>query len=166
MIYSISRGKHTSRPFRFGLYVNKRDITYDVTFFDSCKYNLNSDDQYDTNKLFGIGYFPHHHSNSARYGWRYNPLTDLIELMAYCYDNGIRTITKICDCKVNEPYRLSIQIEAGRYVFIVGRGSMFIAQFPVPKSKNFKFGYKLGVYFGGNMTAPNDMAVMLNKTKA
>ena len=75
MQLTIKKGRH--RPFlpTFGLWKRKRSFERLVTFHRSCAYMLPDGDQLDVNKLFGVGYFPHHHKDSARFGWNYNPLS-------------------------------------------------------------------------------------------
>ena len=70
MNYRIHKGKHRAWPPVFGLFW-KKEMSRDVYFDLSAKYDLPGDaDDEDVNKLFGFGFFPSHHIESARFGWR------------------------------------------------------------------------------------------------
>ena len=165
MIFRIPLGKHRSRPWRFGLWWRKTSFSWIVKFDESCRYDLNSEDQFDTNKLIGIGYLPHHHKNSARFGWRYWTDRKEIEISAYCYVNGRREIKHICFCEIGKEYRIRLQILANSYYFDVyepesvkAAGVVFIDHY---HSKKFK--YRLGVFFGGQAVSPHEMKIEIKK---
>lgn len=46
------------------------ELVHKITFTESCRYDIGPE-QADDYQLFGIGYLPHHHRNSVRFGWRY-----------------------------------------------------------------------------------------------
>lgn len=87
--------------------VGKSMVAYQVTFTESCAYDIGKD-QGGINRLFGIGYFPDHRKNSVSYGWRYNH--GLIELMAHWYHNGHRYADKVKDLEIGKPYILKLHI--------------------------------------------------------
>jgi hypothetical protein len=162
--YVIKRGTHG--PFKFPkILFGANKMAYTITFKESCKYEIGSD-QTDINKLFGIGYFPHHHRNSVRFGWVYNPSkSQTMEIWAYWYDNGERKYEFMCDVPINSPayYEMTVQYSAsvGRYFRlrvvldkeVVGAKSVVIR----PQS----LGYLLRPYFGGNKKSPHDMVIDL-----
>jgi hypothetical protein len=165
MIFRIPRGKHRARPLRFGIWWRKNSFAWMVKFDESCRYDLGNEDQFDTNKLCGIGYLPGHHTDSARFGWRY--WTDLkqIELTAYCYVRGRRVIKHICFCEIGKVYRLRLQVLAAAYYFDVyepdqvkSAGIVTVERFHEKKLK-----YRLGPYFGGNQVAPHEIKIELSK---
>jgi hypothetical protein len=63
MKYTFKKGNHRPNKLTFGLFVNKKSVVRDVIFHDSCRYYLAGEDQYDVNKLFGLGYLWHHHTD-------------------------------------------------------------------------------------------------------
>jgi|ERR1044072_2604987 hypothetical protein len=184
MLFTIPEGKHTAKPFRFGIWFRKKTFTWKVWFDTSCTYDLNGVDQADTNKLCGVGYFsklriipkkyfnkinffafePMHWTDSARFGWRYDAQKNQIELMAYCYVNGNRVIKSICFCDTSEEYRISLTVSGGVYVFKCLDSSVdYIYGMSIVNARNFKnLKYRLGVYFGGNQTAPHTMCINLS----
>lgn len=133
-------------------------------FTDSCRYNLESDDQFDTNKLCGIGYLPGHHKHSARFGWRYVPVTDTVEVLAYCYVKGERITKNLGYCRIGVEYRIELIAAHGHYLFTLDDmhdNSIGIAD--VMHSHRKKLQYRLGVYFGGNKTPDHDIYIKLEK---
>lgn len=164
VIFCIPSGKHRARPLRFGLWWHKRVFTWKVMFTDSCRYDLGHPDQLDVNKLCGIGYLPGHHKHSARFGWRYWPDTDVIELLAYCYVNGERITKNIGYCRIGVEYRIELIAAHGHYLFTLDDAAgNAIAQADVMHSNKRKLQYRLGVYFGGNATAPKDIHIKIEK---
>ena len=165
MNFRIKKGKHRAWPPLVGLWLNKSVLRRKVCFDFSAKYDLGNNNQEDTNKLFGIGYLWSHHNNSARFGWRYVPETRNFLITAYCYINGKREIREICSVVANRNYLFEIIIYPDGYEFRVGdmengykNGGLFIT------SKNNKtFAFLLGLYFGGNQTAPCDITIKMKK---
>lgn len=161
--------KHSHRPawwFLFlRLWYNKKIIRRQFTLSFDCKYDLGDNDQDDHNKLFGIGYFPSQHTDSARIGWRYDTNKEKFILSAYCYANGVRSMKVLCEVFANKPYLASITKSALYYNFLVMQKDTKI----IVGSESVYYGHKkkwcfyLGLYFGGNKTAPHNMTVELKK---
>lgn len=165
MIFRIPAGKHRARPLRFGFWWNRKSFAWVVKFYESCGYDLKSDDQFDANKLCGIGYLPGHHKESARFGWRYWTGRKEIELSAYCYINGRREIKSIGFCEIGKEYKIHLIISKQTYFFgIDDCNTKAIWHTEVQKYHNKKFMYRLGVYFGGNRPAPHDMKIQIEKS--
>ena len=165
MIFRIPSGKHRGRPFRFGIWWRRPVFTWQVTFDQSCRYDLKSVDQGDYNKLIGIGYLWHHHKDSARFGWRYWPDTGQIELSAYCYISGRRTIYHIALVEIGRKCRLQLNVTKLAYVFDVydldaGKSAGGCSLLHLHRKR---LQYRLGLYFGGNAVAPNEMSIQLKR---
>jgi len=163
MIFTIKKDRHFSNQFFYKLvnFINiDETLTFDVTFTDSCYYNLPPEDQRDINKLFG---FSHglHHNDSARFGWSF--LNSKIRLWAYCYKNSQRFATYVTSVEFNTQYQLCINAHKTNHEFIVKHDDKIKATLKVPKSSKIKFGYKLWPYFGGNMPAPHNINIELVK---
>jgi len=165
--YTIHKGKHRS-----GLYVkphyNKHELTYDVTFTDTCRYTLNTTDQFDINKLFGLSYGFHHH-NSVRFGWRnLKESSNKIEILAYCYIDGIRlrergTNIFIGFVDTNKTYTFSIKTTNKSYILSVDDKYSKVNTKEIDHNKLPKWGYHLYPYFGGNCPAPHDINIFMEK---
>lgn len=165
MIFRIPSGKHRARPFRFGLWWNRPVFAWTVMFNESCRYDLGNDDQFDTNKLTGIGYLPNHHQHSARFGWRYWTDRGEIELTAYCYINGRRMIQHIGFVRIGGKYRLQLNVTRLAYVFDVYDldADKTVGGCSIPKVHGKKLQYRLGPYFGGNQVAQHEMKIQIEK---
>ncbi len=136
--------------------VTDNDVTYRIQFTESCRYNIGSE-QYDINKLFGIGYAPHHHKNSVRFGWRYDLKSDMIEILAYWYLNGIRYWHPLNFVAIGANNHYQITRFADRHDL-----SLKFETFSVPV-RNRGIGYLLRPYFGGNMPAPHDITINMRR---
>lgn len=161
MIFRIPKHWHYALPIRPWLWWRRRVFTWQVTFTDSCRYDLQGPDQLDTNKLVGVGYLPHHHVDSARFGWAYNLDSGKIDLSAYCYHRGTRLIKPICSCEIGRPYKLTLYCMLGVYTFDCADMTML----SITESVDIHHGhdkalqYRLGPYFGGNQKAPHDIRI-------
>lgn len=165
MIFRIPAGHHRARPLRFGLWWRRSSFAWVVKFTNSCRYDLGNDDQYDTNKLVGIGYLPGHHKDSARFGWRYDKVKGQIEIMAYCYVKGQRVIQSLCFCDIDKEYDLFLKVLSNcYYLSVCEQGTPKVIGYAwVNHNHNKHFKYRLGVFFGGNQVAPHEMTIELKR---
>lgn len=165
MIFRIPAGRHRARPFRFAFWWGRKSFTWTVKFTESCRYDLQSADQFDANKLIGIGYLPGHHKDSARFGWRYDTKTEQVEILAYCYVNGRREIQHICHCMIGQQYDLHLKILTTCYYLSVHykEDMVAIGHAWVNHNHDKKFMYRLGAYFGGQARAQRDTDIELKK---
>jgi hypothetical protein len=168
----IKKGKHSS--YKLPRLVKSKNLKYRITFTESCRYDIGSEDQGDINKLFGFGHInlnviykkdgklkfrPMHHYSSVRFGWRYNLQTDKIEILSYYYDRGIRNYSLICDVEINESFIYEIkELSESSYVLNINDNFSTIVNIPTKSLK-----YILGLYFGGNKKAPHDIRVEMEK---
>ena len=120
---------------------------------------------FDINKLFGIGYFWGHHTDSARFGWRYEPEIDKIEIFAYCYVNKERVERWLCDVRFNEQNLFGISVQKNNYFFWVinSNSGTPVSSETINKDHKKKFSYSLGAYFGGDARAPHKMKIKFDK---
>jgi hypothetical protein len=167
MIFRIPAGRHRARPFRFGIWWNRISFAWQLTFTESCRYDLKSDDQFDTNKLCGIGFIPgFHHKDSARFGWRYWPDKGWVELSAYCYVDSRRIIQHIGFCEIGKPYKIELKVLTSMYRFNCDEVNKYYlksnGEAQVKRNHKKMFMYRLGTYFGGNRTAPQDITIQLS----
>ncbi len=162
MKYVIRQGSHRALPLSFGIYFGKKSMARKVIFHDDCRYELGNENQLDWNKLFGLGYLWSHHTDSARFSWRYKKEKDCIELGAYAYVNGERIMEYIGDVEIGIEANLSLSIFGDGYNFYFEQQG-YSDLVTIPKTTNKKISYKLGLYFGGNEVAPHDMRVTIDK---
>jgi len=160
--------KNTHSSFKFpSLVIGEDRIAYKVRFGPSCRYDIGLADQLDINKLFGIGYFPHHHRNSMRFGWRYVIEMDAIEIMAYYYVDGHRMYEHVSFLRIDGNYTLIMNIlPEGHLLTVLDDDMLSIAgDVLINHLKGRNFGYLLRPYFGGNQTAPHDIYIDIERIK-
>jgi hypothetical protein len=157
--------KNSHRPFPYfalRMPVCTRKITLSTRrfmFTKSCLYDLKDEDQYDVNKLFGfsIGF---HHTTSFRFGWRADLKTNTIEIVAYEYHDTIRQETMhVCNVEIDKWHEFALY-----YFPDVQKTWYLVDNFPILSNyfklkKNSGLGYRLGLYFGGNEKAPQDILI-------
>jgi hypothetical protein len=154
----IKKGTHA--PFRLPkLLIAKNILAYNVTFTESCRYDIGDEDQGDINKLFGFGYFPHHHKNSVRFGWNYNLKHEDVSIFAYWYKNGKRMSQYITSVNIGVSNIYTISADESCHILSIldSNATVFV---DVP-SKDIS--YLLRPYFGGNQTAPHDMRIVIDE---
>ena len=101
--YTIFKGKHAAQIYGMAtpapvIRRGVKNVAWTVCFDKNCAYTLPGADQRDWNKGGGLSFASallskemlSNHVDSAMWGWRYNPLTGLIELTAYCHIDGKR----------------------------------------------------------------------------
>lgn len=165
--YTIPAGKHRSTyspKFHFG----KKRIVANVIFTESCRYNLGTPDQKDWNKLFGLSFGLDPHKNSARWSWRYNADSGLIELSPYCYLDSTRIMAddqaRIISIPIGEQTELTITLDPAQYFFLYRKN---IEMKPVLFTHLFYgkqpgWGLILNPYFGGNKAAQHKIEILMD----
>lgn len=182
MKYVIKKGKHRGWPFRTGIGTKLCAQEFEVVFHESCRYNIGTE-QKDINKLFGVGfvkgyfrslwiylhsliggniYQEEHHIDSARIGWAYNPETDKIDLYAYCYINSQRIISDLISVEIDQSVGIYLYLSKTHYVFIIKDKGKEVLRKPLLFTHNKRRLFPLGLYFGGNLTAPHDIHITMN----
>lgn len=164
--YIIPQAKHRS-GYYFRPHIGCRHLTRKVMFDKTSSYYFGDIDQYDINKLFGVS-FGHHHTNSARFGWRsLSPHTTSIEILAYCYVDGVRKIEddnaiSICVVDIDKPYTYDLTINKTNYNFMVyNHFNTPIGDVTIPHNSLPNYGYYLYPYFGGNRKAIRDIKISM-----
>lgn len=162
MIY-IKKGKHYPTPFQFPkFYWNLKYVKMwgSFRFSAGCNYHIEGENMHDINKLFGIS-FGWHHKYSERIGWRYKEDLNKIELLTYSYHLGKRIKSHhLAYINLGDTFNISLEIEKHSDELIIkySFNAIEIIRF-INKNKIPKLSYTLGVYFGGNEPAPNDIYI-------
>lgn len=125
-----------------------------VLFTSSCRYDFESGDQYDWNKLFGISSW-RIRKDSWRFAWR-NLDNDNIEVCAYCYDNGKRWTSSIAFLPLKKSHTFTIERDEDGYILFKVNGR-YLAE--VHDEKKRKFFWGCGLYFGDNRRAPHNIVI-------
>lgn len=151
----IKQGTHGNGSFKPILFPKQMSRT--VIFDESCKYDLIDSDQYDVNKLFGLGFFPHHIQTSARFGWNWNIKNEVIDIFSFIHRQGKFYFDFMTFIEIDKPITLTLFIQRRQVIFEAQKKTAFIT-----KSEQLNtnpLAYELRPYFGGNETAPHDMKI-------
>ena len=153
--YRIPKGKHeSSRMYRP---MTVASLAFQARFDSSAIYSTqHPQNQADINKLMGLADCgSHHHSNSARFGWRW--YEGALQVFAYCYTNGGRTSKHLGTASIGKYHAYSIRFEESAYVF-----SFDELEVSLPRAcGSLAQGYKLYPYFGGDEPAPQDITIWI-----
>jgi len=166
MLYTIPKGKHRS-GFRFSPKAFKDNLEFTFRLFYQCHFYPVKVDDFDINKIFGIS-FGYPHDDSIRLGWvpcKGEPT--LFELYAYYYNQGERKSMLLGKHR----YHLEIQCEMSFIpngneiiMWIVDYADNTKQCYNIPfVFPEFKHGYLLYPYFGGNNKAPHDMKIEVSR---
>jgi hypothetical protein len=157
VVYTIRKGEHSSEaPFQ----VRKVSaLTFEATFNASAMYETaNKENQADINKLYGVAdCHTDHHSNSARFGWRW--FNNQLEIHAYTYLNKVRQSKLVDIVELNKAYTYEIILTDNKYTFKLNGKTV-----ELPRHCNGQGeGYQLYPYFGGDETAPHDIIIAIRE---
>ncbi|MBX0332050.1 hypothetical protein K3G39_02250 [Pontibacter sp. HSC-14F20] len=155
--YTIKKGGHTGQS-QFRL-VDTTTIRFEATFDSSAIYNTAiPNNQADINKLYGLSDCDtDHHTNSARFGWRW--YEGRLEIHAYTYSNKKRNTAYITSVQPGQANTYELALVEKGYIFKVND-----TQVALPRSCNTASShYQLYPYFGGDETAPHDITINIRE---
>ncbi|WP_242928061.1 hypothetical protein [Pontibacter vulgaris] len=156
-IYTIKKGAHSSSsPFKT---VSTSLMRFEVVFDSTAIYSTSTpSNQADINKLYGLSDCKSdHHTNSARFGWRW--YKNQLEIHAYTYKNKKRQSAYIGSVAIGKPAVYEIKIEDNEFVFTLNG-----VQTRLPRACNgIGEGYQLYPYFGGDEVAPHDIKIKIKE---
>lgn len=148
-------------------FFGKKTITKYYNFATGCDYNLGDVDQYDINKLFGFTFntlpsitnmLAPFHINSCRLGWRF--INNKMEILPYEYINSERIMrSPIAELDLNKWYEFEIVIDKTNVTYNIYDGDVVLVSYNTHIEKVSFFGHYMGLYFGGNEVAPNDIYI-------
>lgn len=155
-----------------------------VTFDKSCMYPIGSnEDDRDLNKLFGLSnklmpvrnskgkLIPGHHYSSIRVAWIPDTETGRINLFYYTRFEEFIESRYLCSVYPGHEYTIKIVWNGKIWgIEVEGKGITMFATGDVDHGHVIvvgkaahtppsTYGYRLGFYFGGNNTSPNDMNI-------
>jgi hypothetical protein len=161
----ILKGMHVSIDQFTGIWCGA-PVEKNFIFTESCRYDI-GEDQKDWNKLFGMsfGFTPlvkqfQMHENSARFGWRYDIQSDMIEVAPYLYTNGKREYAETLNlgtffCEIGKEYNMFITAYA-TYVLYTVDSKHWVLEQNIPAHR----GFTAPIYFGGNKPAPHTIEIL------
>ena len=116
--------------------------------------------QGDINKLYGVSDCEsYHHTNSARFGWRW--YNEKLEIWAYTYSGGKRDFALMDTVGFDAFNEYEIEFLEDKYVFRLNDKKL---EMPRSCGSTAK-GYKLFPYFGGDEAAPQDINILIEELK-
>lgn len=134
--------------------------SFKVKFDSSAIYKtVAAANQKDVNKLFGFSdNNAQHHEYSARFGWRWSD--NALRLFAYTYNNSVLSVKELGTVDIGKENDCSIQVSGENYIFTLnGRTETMSRLSTTPTA----VGYKLYPYFGGDETAPHNIAIWIKE---
>ncbi|HEY4650008.1 MAG TPA: hypothetical protein VIG72_01285, partial [Pontibacter sp.] len=154
---TIKNGEHSAgAPFL----ARQTDIlTFEATFDASAIYQtIDRSNQGDINKLYGLADCrTDHHSNSARFGWRW--YNNQLEIHAYTYLNKVRQSELIGVVELNKTYTYRIDLQGNKYIFRLNGTTVEMPRHCTGLAE----GYQLYPYFGGDEVAPHDISIAIRE---
>lgn len=169
--YQLRKGKHYSirksdwikLPFKLGLIRGNR-LEFTFMFMGSCEYDQTKTGD-EVNKLYGMTYGFDVHYRSIRLGWRHVGKGE-IQILAYSYSEGKRSISYLCTVRSYNRYRTVIYRGSftNTEIKIYDNKENLIASANVAvNSTSDWFKFRLYPYFGGIPTAPKDMEIYIEE---
>jgi len=155
--FIISKGRHNSSINIEQL--QSTTLRFSAIFDESAIYETeNPINQYDINKLLGFSDCnSHHHTHSARFGWRW--LDGSLDIHAYAYVNGERITERIGIVELNQAYNYELSFSDRAYYFsLQGYPTVTI---PRVNTCNYGIYYMLFPYFGGDESAPHKVSIKI-----
>lgn len=159
MIFKLTKGEHYSDNWVYkivNLLRTNNDSCYAVTFDETCM--VYSDDS--VNKLLGVS-FGHHHKNSIRFGWNYKQGSKFIDIYAYVYNKGVRTIDWIAEISPNKSYYFRVVITGDNCLLTIGNSVYEASRYYDINTRSLR--YNLYPYFGGKLPCPEDMYIEIER---
>ena len=157
MKYLGKQGKHDFKPRTpIAWYWKPSGFQCFVTFKDGSDYNMLPDtDHWDYSKLEGLAFsLLGNAKNSVMFGWSYDPHRELYRVVGYINDKGKHKFTPYIEVKKDNQITLSARVNKGSVDFDLNG-----TKFTLSISFKAKLGRRIGMWFGGNKPAPQDMEI-------
>ncbi len=137
-----------------------RRVTGTATFTADSTYDLKSVDQFDWNKLTGIGFSIPANINSIQVGWRYNLATGLFEVSPVFNVDDTRVLPSPAEIiSVPVGQRFSFDVDYGGITLSYGDERVFK---PTPVDlKTSWFSFRTWTWFGGTSPAPRTLSLLI-----
>ena len=171
--YIIKEGNHYClHPIK--IHYGVKRVIADFVLTDSCIYDLGTPDQFDFNKLVGLGWGWFHHKNSYRIGTRYDVVSKRFELSHYSYNNKKRIFPVMCSVEPNQQVRSIMSFSRSsntiwnKIIVFEKQDNVVIEKVIYDSGINFdftnvpKWGFVLYPYQGGNCPAQHRMKHLLD----
>ena len=157
--YTIQKGQNYCDQNGFAI-VQYAELKFIAKFDSTAIYQtVIPDNQFDINKLYGFSdNNADHQQFSARFGWRWSD--NALRLFGYVYNNGVRSSKELGTVSIGAENNCSIKVTSTSYVFTLNGETDSL---PRTAATALGSGYKLYPYFGGDETAPHDIAIWIKE---
>lgn len=155
--YTIPAGAQFCEQDRFQTIGTSR-LAFTVLFDSSAMYTTKDPaNQADINKLYGFSdNRAHHHSFSARFGWRW--YQQKLSLHGYIYNDSIREYKELGSIAIGKPAHCAILVKGNQYQFVLNGDTTVMRR--TSKTAQAE-GYRLFPYFGGDEVAPHRIQILI-----
>lgn len=157
----IFKGTHFSLPRQTVLWV--KNVTGHATFTENSIYDLNSEDQYDWNKLTGITFTPLRPDTDAiMVAWRYNLDSQMFEIGPY-YNKDLARIMPTDDQIISVPLGEEFDFAVDYNGITLTYGDQTVYK-PLPEGlvPNFWTSERISSWFGGTSVAPKTVSYFMH----
>lgn len=115
----------------------------------------------DTHKIIGFSDNWHHHQDSIRLGWRFNPYVKKVQIMIIAYLNGDRHIKHLCYLDLEKTKTHSFIVSKNEEFYFVH----FNNEFEIISRTSRWYGprYILFPYFGGQSTSEKEITFIIDR---
>ena len=164
----ICEGNHYSVNYpRMDIYTSD-EIWRTIMFKSNCEYDLKTNKQGDTNKLFGIGkwgvvnFKSAHLEDSGRFGWRWDIKRKQMEIIAFSHVNSVMKFESMGFVDLEEEVFLKLKIDwINRcYIYRMIKDDVLIKEYKEKFTTDKYIRTELSLYFGGDSVAPHDMNII------
>ncbi|GAB3814039.1 hypothetical protein [Pontibacter rugosus] len=157
-IYTISKGSHYSDNNGYKK-LSTSSLKFEATFDSTAVYKtIAANNQGDINKLYGLSDCnTSHHTNSARFGWRW--YNNRLEILAYTYLNKKWQYKLLDAVPIGKPAVCEIKMEDSQYRFIMNGKEVVMPR----ACSGAGAGYQLYPYFGGDEVAPHAITIKIKE---
>jgi hypothetical protein len=172
--FVIKEGRHYTKSLVYMLkfIFSRRDslrMSFDFRLGGSTAvYKIIKQDQKDINKISGYSMGWDHQQNSIRIGWRYDIRTGLTQILAYCYDGGVRSWVPLHwyghSIGWDNTFTVHLKTDTSNHHITLIQDTVVLRKLTIPRVQdnyNYRWGKVLRPYFGGTSKAPYDMEVKL-----
>lgn len=176
---------HATMGIRFPkLRINPSAARWRVVFEKGCDYVMRDpsrpdglhEDQWDWNKGCGFSYdLLTNHKDSVMWSWRYNPLTQLIEVGLYAHVDGkaLKFGKPLASVAIGDAVEINLSVNyEGKYYFmefIAYRGTQIAELMEATRENRVDFTHKkclvreINPWFGGQQKAPQRMSIQVDR---
>lgn len=137
-----------------------RRVTGNATFTADSVYDLKSVDQFDWNKLTGIGFSIPANINSIQVGWRYNLASQLFEVAPVFNVDDTRVLpspAEVISVPIGERFFFDVDYQGITLTY--GEARVFKAT-PVDLVTSW-FSFRTWTWFGGTSPAPRTLSLLI-----